>query len=261
MKVSVVIPVLNDPRIGRAIDSVRSQKYLGDLEVVVIDGGSSDATPAVLNHYRKDARVVVYSEPDGGIYDAINKGIQRASGELIGYLGADDTYAHTGVLEAVSYALRRTNAEVCYGDLVYDDEDGRAVRLWRSGTFSPLKLYLGWAPPHPAVFIRKACLTRCGPFDTRYTISADYAFWLRLFLRHKATATYLPCVLTRMTLGGCSNNSLNNIFKGNIEKLRAWHDLGLCLGSFAPLLNVVWKAPQFLKRPVEPDRTSRTRRA
>jgi len=241
MRISVVIPVLNDLRVGKAIDSALSQEHPGDHEVIVVDGGSKDGTLEALGAYEGDGRVRVLTGPDDGIFDAVNKGINCATGDIVAFLGADDRYEFTGVFRSVVETLKNPEVDFCFGDLVYVDNSERVIRRWCCGAYSPLKLHLGWSPPHPSVFIRRAIHITYGVFDTRFRVAADYELWLRLLLVHRLTAAYIPRVLVRMTLGGNSNRSIRNIIRGNTDKLRAWCQVGRPLGLAAPFLNVAWK--------------------
>ena len=152
MKVSIVTPVYNDPRVERALDSILSQRFGGELELIVIDGGSTDETLKVLSKYQDRISILV-SEPDEGIYDSMNKGIRLATGDVVGILNADDRYNDPFVLRDVSIAMNDPSIDACYGDLVYVDSKDRVVRYWKSGYYKPFKFYLGWMPPHPTFFV------------------------------------------------------------------------------------------------------------
>ena len=248
MKISIITPVYNDPRVSRALDSILSQKYEGDLEIIVIDGGSDQPTLDVLERYRHRINILV-SEPDQGVYDAMNKGIRLATGEVIGILNADDRYNDDQVLRDVAAVMRDPQIDACYGDLVYVNSEDRVVRYWKSGTYRPIKFYFGWMPPHPTFFVRKRVYEQYGLFDLSFPIAADYELMLRFILKHKIHVKYIPRVLVRMALGGKSNCSLGNIVKANLEVWRAWKKNNLSFGYFVPILKPARKLVQFIYRP------------
>ena len=248
MKFSIVTPVLNDSRVGRALDSVLNQDLDCDLETIVIDGGSTDGTLDVLERRRGSIDLLV-SEPDSGIYDAMNKGIERATGDIVGILNADDRYADSGVLAGVLDAFGRGKADVCHGNIVYEDSRGRTVRYWKTGPSSPLKWRLGWMPPHPSFFVRREVYLRYGAFDTSLAIAADYELMLRLLRRYSVRSVHIDRVLVRMTLGGVSNRSTTNILRAALEVRRSWKMNGLSGGLLAALLKPIGKIDQYFRRP------------
>lgn len=248
MKISIVTPVYNDPRVSRALDSILSQEYDGELELIVIDGGSARPTLDVLERYRRDIAVLV-SEPDRGVYDAMNKGIRLARGDVVGILNADDRYNDPFVLRDVAAALVDPGVDACFGDLVYVNSRDRVVRYWKSGPYRLVKFYFGWMPPHPTFFVRREVYRRYGAFDLDYPIAADYELLLRLLLKAKISVRYLPRVLVRMSLGGKSNRSVSNIIRANQEVWRAWRKNGLRFGYLVPVLKPGRKVIQFLRRP------------
>lgn len=247
MKISIVTPVYNDPRVARALDSILEQEHDGELELVVIDGGSTDGTLEVLSKYRDHLDTLV-SECDDGIYDAMNKGVARTTGDIVGILNADDQYTDLYVLRDVLTAFQDSNVEACYGDLVYVDDTGRVVRYWRSGACRPVKFYLGWMPPHPTFFVRRGVYERHGVFNPGYPIAADYELMLRLLLKHRVAVNYLPRVMVKMGLGGRSNRSLSGIASANVEVFRAWRDNELPWGLFVPFLKLARKPLQYAGR-------------
>jgi glycosyltransferase involved in cell wall biosynthesis len=204
-------------------------------EHIVIDGASTDGTVDLIAKHLPALSVFV-SEPDRGIYDALNKGITRARGDVIGFLHADDLYARADVLERIANAF--ADPEVCavYGDLEYVDKDDveQVVRHWRSSPCTSMRLRWGWMPPHPTLYVRRTWYERLGAFDLRYRIAADYECVLRLFSNRDFRTTYLPEVLVRMRTGGTSNGSVRNILRKSFEdwlalrraRIGAWGGVG-----------------------------------
>lgn len=252
MKVSVVTPVLNDRRVGRALDSVLRQEHDRLLELVVIDGGSTDGTLDVLERYRD--KIVLMSEPDHGIYDAMNKGIERATGDIVGILNADDQYNGRFVLRDVAAAFDDPTVGACYGNLVYVNSKGQVVRYWKAGRSRRLKWHLGWMPPHPTFFVRKCVYQRHGLFNLGFPIAADYELMLRLIVKHKIPPAYLDRVLVKMAPGGNANRSALQVIKANLEVSRAWRVNRLRGGFLVPFLKPGQKVFQFLSRPPDEGR-------
>ena len=245
MKISIVTPVFNDRRVGLALDSILSQRHGHELELVVVDAGSTDGTLDVLKGYG-DSISTLISEPDDGIYDGMNKGIQRATGEVVGILNADDRYTDDRVLRDVMDIFGDEETDACYGDLVYVDDDDEVVRYWKSGGPGAAKWYWGWMPPHPTFFVRRSVYDRCGFFDLGFPIAADYELMLRLFLKWRIRVRYIDRVLVRMALGGVSNGSIANIVRANSEVARAWRNNDLRGGFLVPFLKPASKTLQFL---------------
>lgn len=226
MRISVVTVCYNsESTIEQTLVSVARQTH-PDVEHIVIDGGSTDGTLAVLERHRAGLALLV-SEPDRGLYDAMNKGWSRATGEVVGFLNADDSYASTDVLASIASSFAESGSDAVYGDLELVDRVGNVVRVWRSGRFSRLKYHLGWMTPHPATYVRKSLFERYGGFSLGLSISADYELMLRFFFRHRASVHYLPKNLVRMTAGGASNRSLSNIARANWQVFRSWGMNGL----------------------------------
>jgi glycosyltransferase involved in cell wall biosynthesis len=235
VRISVVMAVYNRREtVAQAVESVLSQTH-PDVETVLIDGASTDGTLDTLQPYRQCLDVFV-SEPDDGIYDALNKGIERASGDVIGFLHADDVFAHSRVLAHVAEAFVDPAVEAVYGDLVYVRHDNVdcVVRYWRAGEFEPGALRRGWMPPHPTFYVRRHVYQRLGLFDTRYHIAADYDSVLRFLGRGGIRTTYIPQVLVRMRVGGISNRSLGSILRKTREDLNALRSNGV--GGIGSLL-------------------------
>jgi len=247
MKISVITAVYNNrDTVAQALDSALAQTH-PDVELIVIDGGSSDGTLQVLQGYA-DHLAVLVSEPDHGIYDALNKGIARASGEVVGFLHSDDLFADTETLSRITAAFADPEVDAAYGDLLYvsKDDPSRVVRTWRSDVFSAARLARGWMPPHPTFYVRRKVYEQLGGYDTTYRIAADYDCVLRLLGKGGVRAVYIPEVLVKMRVGGASNRSLKNILQKSREDYRALRVNGV--GGMAAL---AWKnlskLPQFLR--------------
>lgn len=246
--ISLITPVYNDSRIQRCIESILQQQDTPPLEMIVVDGGSTDETVDVIASFEDEIDILI-QEPDDGIYDAMNKGIDAASGDVVGILNADDRYNDKYVLRDVWQRLTDTGADACYGDLVYVDENDEVIRYWNSGEFTRRRMQLGWMPPHPTLFLRRKLYERYGTFDTSLEIAADYELILRLFMKHEIDVTYLDRVLVRMATGGKSNESVGNIVQSNLEVYRSWQRNGLRGGELVPLCKLLRKVPQFVQRP------------
>jgi glycosyltransferase len=247
VKISVITAVYNRcDTISDALRSIAEQDY-EDVEHVVIDGASSDGTLAVLDEHRSQIDILI-SEKDNGIYDALNKGIELAKGDVVGFLHADDFFAHHRVLSKIAAAFEDPEVGAVYGDLVYvrRADETRVVRHWRAGACTPRKLAWGWMPPHPTFYVRRSIYERLGKFDTRYRIAADYDCMLRIIQRGGVRATYIPEVLVKMRLGGSSNRSVGSILRKSREDYRALK--GNNVGGLGALLwKNLSKVGQFLR--------------
>ncbi len=227
------------------LESVSRQDI--EVEHILIDGASSDGTLEIVERYH-DRLVQVISEPDGGIYDAMNKGIALATGEVVGILNADDFYAGDQVLRRVAEAFSDPTVEACYGDLRYVDhrDTSRTVRYWRSGNFQPHKFYQGWMPPHPTFFVRRSVYERFGGFNLELGSAADYEIMLRFLLKHRLKTVYIPEVLVHMRTGGVSNSSLVNRMKANRMDRKAWKVNGLRSRPWTMVMKPLRKVGQWV---------------
>jgi glycosyltransferase involved in cell wall biosynthesis len=235
--------------IAQCLASVAAQTHAA-REHIVIDGASSDGTLDLLKAHARELSHLL-SEPDRGMYDALNKGMALATGDVIGLLHADDIYASDQVLARIAHAFEDPGVQAVYGDLQYVRKENptQVLRHWRAGQFSRAKLARGWMPPHPTLYLRRSVVECAGPFDTRFRIAADYDFMLRVLsspvLTPKGSVVYLPQVLVRMRTGGASNRSLKNIVRKSIEDYRA-----LQKNRVGGLGALIWKnlskLPQFL---------------
>ena len=250
--ISIITAVYNRAdTIGEALRSLQGQSHR-DIEHIIQDGGSTDGTLGVISRSADD-RTHLESARDGGIYEALNRGIARATGDVVGVLHSDDMFAHDDVLARVAAAFTDPSVEGVYGDLEYvaKENPSRVIRYWQSGEYRPARLRQGWMPPHPTLFLRRAVFARHGDYDTTYRIAADYEATLRWLTKGRLRLVYLPEVLVRMRVGGESNRSVGRILRKSREDLRAIrrHDIG-GLGVLAA--KNVFKVPQFLRR----DRTT-----
>ena len=238
MKFSIITVCFNSEKtIADTIRSVGAQRY-SDLEHVIIDGGSKDRTLDIVREIGLRNGTVV-SGPDEGIYDAMNKGLQAATGDVVCFLNSDDAFADDQVVARIAESFEKSGSPAVYGDVCFvgRDQTEKVVRRWVTGAFDPRRFRRGWQIPHPAIFISRELFDRYGGFNTEYTISADYDLMLRLFYKHRIVQTYCPIVVARMRHGGASNRSLQVIFKGNRECYHAWMKNG---GGNNPDI-VLWK--------------------
>jgi len=211
MKISIITATWNSAAtIENAILSVASQGY-PDLEHIIVDGNSSDGTLPIVFRYEKLIDKLI-SEPDHGIYDAMNKGISLSTGEVIGILNSDDFYANPHVLEKVARVFEDQSVDTSYGDLIYVDPTNvkRITRYWRASSHHPRSFYQGWMPPHPTFFVRRSVYEKYGNFNVSLGTAADYELTLRLLLKHEVSTSYIPEVLVHMRAGGASNASLKS---------------------------------------------------
>ena len=247
MKISIITAVLNGKdTIRDTLRSVLSQVY-ENVEHVIIDGGSTDGTLDVIKKYDGNLAKLV-SERDYGIYDALNKGINLSSGDVIGILNGDDLYAHDKVLEVVADVFEKQKVDSCYGDLQYvnRDDTSKIIRQWRSSGYKPGKFNYGWMPPHPTFFVKKDIYEKFGYFNTNFKIAADYELMLRFLEKFRISTHYIPEVLIKMRVGGVSNKNLRNMFLKSREDCKAWKVNDLKGRFYTVLLKNLSKIPQFL---------------
>ena len=228
MKISIITVSYNSAStISDTIESVIAQS-LKDVEHIVIDGASNDGTVDILKNYNQHL-AYWQSEPDQGIYDAFNKGIALASGDIIGLLNADDIYANQDVLVHVERAIQLESLDAVFADITFfnQDEPDKVLRRYSSKGFSPDRIAWGWMPAHPSLFIRREIYDTVGPFKTDYMIAGDYEFVARAFGANKLRYKYIPEVFVRMRTGGVSTDGWRNTIVLNQEVLRACRENGL----------------------------------
>lgn len=249
MKISVITATYNcGETLPTTLQSLATQTH-ADIEHLVMDGGSKDHTLHLVRDWTAHP-IALESGKDKGIYDALNKGIAKASGEIVGFLHADDVLQDERVLEKIARAFDDPQVQIVYGDLVYVDQQdlNRVIRTWHSGEFDRRKLRTGWMPPHPTFYARRSVYERLGGFDLRYRIAADYDCMLRILSAQGVRTAYLPEVLVRMRTGGISNRSLRNILQKSREDLDIARRNGVGGWSTVALKNLS-KISQFWKRP------------
>lgn len=248
MKVSIITATYNSS--ATVLDTLKSlsEQTYPDIEYIVIDGGSSDNTVSVISDNCSRGATVI-SEPDNGIYDALNKGIANATGDIVGFLHSDDLFAYPDAVKDLVETLERDDVQAVYADLEYvsKDDTNKVIRKWVSGIYDQQKLRLGWMPPHPTFFMKRELYLAYGQFDLSLKIAADYDSLLRYLWSNNVKATYLPKVVTKMRVGGASNRSLKNIIEKTKEDIQALKNNQLFWPS-ALLIKNVSKIPQFFKR-------------
>lgn len=251
MKVSIITIAYNSAEtIEATIQSVLSQKYSA-IEYIVIDGASTDDTLDIVNRYSDQISVIV-SEPDKGIYDAMNKGVSKATGDVIGILNSDDFYADNNVISDVVEAFTQApSADALYADLVYVDRKNseKIIRYWKAGAFHRSRFRAGWMPPHPTFFVKRSRYESYGTYRLELRSAADYELMLRFLYKHEVPCTYLPRIITHMRVGGESNVSFKNRLRANKEDRKAWEMNGIKPTWYTLTLKPISKIGQFIRKP------------
>lgn len=249
MKISFITATYNSfPSIMDSIISITPPAH-HQLEYLIIDGGSKDQTLELLRESPLITKIV--SERDTGIYDALNKGIRMATGDIIGFLHSDDLLATEDILEKIANSFEAIDGEKridgVYGDLVYvrKEDTNRIVRYWKSNSFRTNFLNYGWMPAHPSLFLRREVYEKHGLFDLQFKISADYDLMLRIFKDESLNFVYLPEVITKMRVGGMSNGSLKNIIRKTKEDYMALKKNSIPRPMLALLFKNMSKVNQF----------------
>jgi glycosyltransferase involved in cell wall biosynthesis len=249
MKISIITVVLNGVKtIERNLDSIASQRD-GHLEIehIIIDGGSTDGTLKILHQRRNEIEILV-SEPDNGLYDAMNKGIRLATGDIIGMLNADDLYANNLVLDDVSRIFQSQDVDAVFGDLEYFNPKDftTPIRLYRSAGFTPAKLSNGLIPAHPTLFLRKSVYEQFGLFKPEYKIAGDFDFIARIFKNGELRYVYVRRVLTRMQIGGISTRGIRSTYLLNKEILRSCQENQISTNIFKIFLRYPKKILEYI---------------
>ena len=246
MKISIITATYNSAdTVKDTLTSIQRQDH-PDIEHLIVDGGSTDSTLEIVSSFPHVAKAI--SEKDKGIYDAMNKGVALATGEVIGILNSDDIYTKTTVLSTVAEAFRDPQVMTCYADLQYVQADNldRTIRTWKSGPFKRRNFYNGWMPPHPTFFVRKEIYDQVGLFNVNLRSAADYEIMLRILLKHGINSHYIPQVIVKMRAGGMSNASFGNRLRANKEDRLAWKLNDLRPHFFTLYMKPIRKITQFI---------------
>lgn len=249
MKISIITVVYNGVNtISNTIDSVLRQSY-GNIEYIVVDGASTDGTTQLVESYGNRISKFI-SEKDTGIYNAMNKGLSLATGDYVGFLNADDFYAHDDVIYTIAQAAKEGLPESLYGDLVFVDQEdpNEIVRYWKAGEYDRYKMLFGWSVPHPTFFVKRSVFQNLGGFNESLRLSADYEMMVRYFFKERITSTYIPEILVRMRLGGAGNAGLKAKLEANKEDAKAWKMNGLKTPFVTMVCKPLRKVPQFIFR-------------
>ncbi len=247
MKVTIVTVCFNSKNfIQKTIDTVAQQTY-GNIEHVIIDGGSTDGTVAILENNAE--KISYISEPDKGIYDAMNKGVKMATGDVIGTLGAGDFYPNNKVISQVVSGFEQYNTDAIYGDkqYVHPENTEKVVRYWKPGVYKIENWLEGWMPPHQSFYLHKTAFEKYGLYMDDFRTAGDYELMLRMLYKHKLTAHYIPELLVTMLTGGSSTASLSHRIKANIEDRKAWAVNNIVPKWYTLYMKPLGKLGQFLK--------------
>lgn len=244
-KITIITAVYNNKRFIRdAIESVLGQRYK-NVEYIVIDGKSTDGSMEIIRQYEGRIHILV-SEPDKGLYHALNKGIELATGDVIGIMHSDDFFAHKLVLDKVA-SIFTPQTDAVFGDLDYvsSNDQFKVTRQWRTHKYAYTHFKYGWMPPHPTVFIRKSVLDKYGAYNTSLRSSSDYELLIRLFYVHRIRVKLIRDVLVKMRVGGQSNRSLQNRLRAHFEDYKAWYKAGVSPKIYTMMFKLLRKLPQY----------------
>ncbi len=249
MKISIITVTYNSEKtIIDTIKSVYNQTYK-NIEHIIIDGNSKDKTLEIINKTPNRITKIV-SETDKGIYDAMNKGIDLATGDIVGILNSDDFYASTDVIGEVIKMFHQKGCDAIYGDLEYIDEKNKdeIIRFWKSKEYKEGLFKKGWHPAHPTFFVKREIYEKYGKFNLNYKIAADYEIMLRFIEKHRISVAYLPKVIVKMRVGGVSNKGIKNILQANKESYKAWKDNQMNISLIQLLRKPFSKILQYIQK-------------
>lgn len=251
MKVSIITVCYNSQKFIRtAIESVLAQDY-PDIEYIIIDGKSTDNTLDIVREYGERISLVV-SEPDYGIYDAMNKGLKLATGDVLAALNSDDMYANQHIISQVVQLFQQTNCEIVYGDLHFVDavDTSKIVRTWVTKPFVPGSFKHGWHPPHPTFFVKNDVYKKYGYFNTRYTLAADFELMLRFLEKYQVSSSYLPVAMVYMRTGGASGVA-SSFIQRNLEVWQSFKINQFKISIFYPIFRFLPKIISIFKNKIK----------
>lgn len=249
MKFSLITATYNSEQsINSALESINFQTYK-NIELIIIDGASTDNTVSIIEK-TFTGELIIISEKDNGIYDALNKGIKMASGDILGFLHSDDILALEDIISRIQSVFEKEKVDGVYGDLQYvaKEDTSKVIRYWKSETFKPQLLIKGWMPAHPTLFLKREVYEKHGLFNLDYNIAADYDLMLRIFSDKSLKFYYLPEVITKMRIGGASNRSLKNIKLKSKEDFQALKTNGIQNPLIVLAYKNLSKLKQFIKK-------------
>ncbi len=248
MKISIITATYNSEKnISTCLQSVAGQTYK-NIEHIIVDGGSTDKTMEIVKAFPSVTKYI--SEPDKGIYDALNKGVKMATNDVIGFLHSDDSMGSTDIIQKIAELFSQKNIQGVYGDLVFvhSENPDKIVRTWKSNRFDRKNIKYGWMPPHPTLYLRKEVYQKHGPFDISFKIAGDYNFMVSVMKDKEINLEYLPEIITKMRMGGVSTGSLKDILTKSKEDIRALRNNGFKFPFLILAAKNLRKLPQLLKR-------------
>jgi glycosyltransferase involved in cell wall biosynthesis len=249
LKISIITVTYNSAAtLEQTILSVLDQSYQ-NIEYVILDGGSTDETLQIIEKYKTKISKFI-SEKDNGLYDALNKGIDLASGDIIGFLHSDDFYIDNTIIDQYAKTFIKNHSDAVYSDLFYVDRNNpnKIIRKWKSGNHKPNSFLHGWMPPHPTFFVKKEVYQQFGKFNLEFKHSADYEIMLRFIHKNKIKVNYLHEFTIKMRVGGQSNVNMQNRINANNEDRKAWRVNGLTPRFYTSYLKPLRKISQFFKK-------------
>jgi glycosyltransferase len=246
MKISLITVTYNSEKfLSSCIESVIKQNY-NNIEHIIVDGNSTDSTLSIIKKYEKNIAAYI-SEPDNGMYDAINKGIKLATGDVIGILNSDDMLVSEDTIQNIVNAFNENNVDSVYGDLQYVDQQvtDRVFRVWKGKQYNRNLFKMGWMPGHPTFYIKKSLIDKFGGYENHYYTAADYEFMARYLYKYNVSSHYLPQLIVKMRTGGASNKNLNQRIRANRRDYLAMKSNAIPMPFLVSILKPLIKVHQF----------------
>ena len=247
LKISIITVCYNSSKtIEKTFQSIQSQSYQ-NIEYIVVDGGSSDSTLKIIENYKTNISEYI-SEPDKGLYDAINKGISKATGEIIGILNSDDIFTDVFVLENIAKFHLENDIDASVGNIIQFNEAGKTVRKYSSKNWTPENLKIGFMPPHPSIFFKRELFEKYGNYHLDYISGADYELIVRFFIKHQISWKYYDITTTAMLRGGISSSGISSYLLISKEILRALSKNNIIINPLKIHLRGFWKFFGFINK-------------